>query len=92
MSTLFETRALFFFYEAVNCEENLGYEDSIEYRKKFRKLMGFNISFEEENQSLPKYYKRRGYVLQNYRVMGLEKSDSLVDLTKKAIVDSFENR
>ncbi len=81
-----------FFYEGLDMKQGLDSVEMITYRKKLRKFLGFNLGFHENNASLPSFYYSGKYQIQDYRKMGITKKDLRVDLSLKAVVDSFESR
>ncbi len=81
-----------FFFEGLSMKKGLDSVQSIEYSKKLRKFLGYNLSFDEENLSLPYYYNSKRYQKQDYNNLGITKKDINVDLTLKAVIDSFENK
>lgn len=80
-----------FYYENVVLPDSLATEVKDIYQRKFRKLLGFNAAFSEDNKSLPKELRNGKYVLQNYKSMGLIKYDIKLDLSENQIVDLFES-
>ena len=79
-----------FYYENIKIDSDL---DSLEkdiYRKKTRSIIGFNPLLQSENNSLPKSYKKKKYILQDYKLMGLNKKDTKLDMSQNQIIDSIE--
>jgi len=80
------------FYENIAFKDELDSLTELEYNKKVRAILGFNSSMNSDNESLPKIYSKKNYILQDYALMGISQNDTNLDLDKKAIIDSIEKK
>ena len=80
------------FVETIAYKEELNPKIKERYDKKFRKFTGFSTTLSNENNSLPKEYRLKNYILQDYNLMGIskQKGDSVLDLSKKQLIDMYE--
>lgn len=76
------------YYENVAILHTMDSLDKEAYEKKFRKILGF--SFVTSPSSLPKEYQMKGFILQDYQLMGLTPNDHVLDLNIAQIIDSLE--
>lgn len=76
------------FYESVAIKDSLDSDNVTEYKKKFRKILGFHLS--ENKELLPDEYHIKNYTIQDYGLMGLNSNDKILDLGINRIIDAFE--
>jgi hypothetical protein len=81
-----------FYYENVIVDPILDSLETIIYNKKMRSILGLSPRLDSANKSLPKFYSRKNFVIQDYNVMGLTQSDTKLDMFLNQIVDSIENK
>ena len=77
------------FYENTAYKNDLDSITKLNYDKKVRSILGHSPRLDAENKSLPKFYIKRNYILQDYALMGITQNDTNLDLDKKAIIDSI---
>ena len=66
--------------------------ETLTSNRKTRSILGLNPALHSENKSYPKFYIRKNLVLQSYKVMGLNQSDTKLDMYQNQIIDSIENK
>lgn len=81
-----------FYYESVDVDPTLDSLETVITRKKTRSILGHSLSINSENKSLPRFYSRKNFVMQDYNVMGLTQSDTKLDMFQNQIIDSIENK
>jgi hypothetical protein len=81
-----------FFYENIAMDSKLDSAQTSIYNKKVRSILGYNPLNVRNNESLPKFYKKKNIILQDYNLMGITKSDINLDLHKNQIIDSIEKK
>lgn len=81
------------YVESTAYQEELSEVDKLMYNKKFRKFTGYHTTHASENESLPKEFKMKNYMLQDYAMMGINKSngDDILDLPKNKLIDKYES-
>jgi len=80
------------FYENIAYKNDLDSITKLNYDKKVRSILGHSPKLDAENKSLPKFYNKRNYIVQDYALMGITQDDTNLDLDKKAIIDSIESK
>lgn len=81
-----------FYYENLINDPLLDSSFTSTYNKKVRSILGYDPLSIKSNESLPNFYKKNNLVLQDYRLMGLTKDDTKIDLFKNQIIDSIESK
>ena len=81
-----------FYYENIAMDAKLDSAQRSLYNKKARSILGYNPLSVRNNESLPKFYKKKNIILQDYNLMGITKSDVNLDLYKNQIIDSIEKK
>ncbi|GAK95489.1 hypothetical protein JCM19294_2271 [Nonlabens tegetincola] len=83
-----------FFKEGVYFEQNTaaGLKDTLQ--RKFRQLMGLTIGdyTDKNNKTLPKFYSDGDYLMQTDSLLGLNKTDRLVDLSYNKMINLHEEK
>jgi len=81
------------YVESIAYQEELSEKDKLMYNKKIRKFIGYYTAYTNENESLPKEFKMKNYMLQDYAMMGINKSkgDKILDLPKNKLIDKYES-
>lgn len=81
-----------FYYENLTFNPELDSVEKSIYNKKIRRILGYNPLSSKDNESLPNSYKSKNIILQDYNLMGLNKNDHKLDLSKNQIIDSIEKK
>lgn len=79
-----------FYYENIKMESGLDSSEKNLYEQKVRSILGFNPLLVNNNESLPKSFKKEKYILQDYNLMGLNRNDVKIDMPENIIIDSIE--
>ena len=79
-----------FYYENMTHAPELDSVKQIIYDKKLRSILGYSSALNDKNKSLPKIYNRKGYIKQDYNLMGLNRNDTRLDMYKSQVIDSIE--
>ena len=80
------------FVESIAYKKELDSISKEQYDIKFRKFTGHHTTLSKHNNSLPKEYRLKNYIFQDYNLMGINKQygDSVLDLSKKQLIDIYE--
>lgn len=81
-----------FYYENVTVNPTLDSLETLISNRKTRSILGLNPILNNKNKSYPKYISKKNLVFQSYKVMGLTKSDTKLDMYQNQIIDSIENK
>jgi len=81
-----------FYYENVTVNPTLDSLETLISNRKTRSILGLNPILNNKNKSYPKYISKKNLVFQSYKVMGLTKSDTKLDIYQNQIIDSIENK
>jgi hypothetical protein len=81
-----------FIKEGVRYDPDTSDEIKDTLKRKFRQLIGFSIGdySDKKNKSLAKYFTNGDFIMQSDSLIGLRKTDSLVDMTYNKIIDLHE--
>lgn len=80
------------YYESIAMSKDIDTLIQKKYYKKFRKFIGFHITLDKDNKSLPSYTNKKNYIYQDYSLMGLKRYDKVLDVPINELIDIYEKK
>lgn len=80
------------YYESIAMSKDIDSLVQKNYYKKLRKFIGFHITLDRDNKSLPSYTNKKNYIYQDYSLMGLKRYDEILDIPINELIDIYEKK